>query len=32
MPIDPAQATVARTQQPKDITSDVEHMDRNQNA
>jgi phage shock protein C len=32
VPVDPAQTTVARTQQPKDITSDVEHMDRNQNA
>jgi phage shock protein C len=32
MPVDPAQATVARTQEPKDVTPDVEHMDRDQNA
>lgn len=32
MPVDPAQDTVARTQQPKDVTPDVEHMDRDQNA
>jgi phage shock protein C len=41
VPIDPAQDTVASTQEPKDVTdstsspqapADVEHMDRSQNA